>query len=446
MTSRGHSGGEPTDLECRIAAYVTGDLPADERAALERALDGDAELAREVAGLRDAADRVRALPVAEASPGLADAVMARIAAAPADGGGRGGERRFPRVFGGAAAWRRMAALALFAALSAAVVARAVRRAPEPSAEREGAVSGAVRWLERTQEPGGGWDPVKWGGKPEFEVSLTGMSLLVLLELRGPGQPQGARPAARHAAGFLLSRQNADGSIGPAGEAALYNHGIATVALLRSYLADPQPRVKTALDSALQFICRAQSASGGWGYTAGADREPNTSLSVWQIQALMLGERAGWTFPAHNLQRGLRWLDGMGSSDGTFGYHAAGDSASRSDGLTAMAASCLFPARAGRAPDAGGDGPLRRAVAKIGAGGGAASDFYSGYFVATALAAGADPAYGRILARVQRSLLDRRTRDTTLRGTWDPADRWGGAGGRVYATAMAALSLCKSPQG
>jgi hypothetical protein len=446
MTSRGFSDGEPTDRECRIAAYVTGDLPADERAALERAMAGDAELAREVASMCDAAERVRALPVAEASPGLADAVMARIAAAPANGGGRGGERRLPLVLGGAAAWRRMAALALIAALSAAVIARAVRRGREPAAEREDAVSGALAWLERTQEPAGGWNPVKWGGKPEFEVSLTGMSLLALMELRGQGQSESARSAARRAAGFLLTRQNADGSIGPGGEAALYNHGIATVALLRSYLADPQQRVKAALDSALQFICRAQSASGGWGYTAGTDREPNTSLSVWQIQALMLGERAGWTFPAHNLQRGLRWLDGMASSDGTFGYHAAGDSASRSDGLTAMAASCLFPARAGRAPDDGSDGPLRRAVARIGAGSGAVSDFYSGYFVASALATGADPAYDRFLARMQRSLLDRRTRDATLRGTWDPADRWGGAGGRVYATAMAALSLCKSPQG
>jgi hypothetical protein len=36
--------------------------------------------------------------------------------------------------------------------------------------------------------------------------------------------------------------------------------------------------------------------------------------------------------------------------------------------------------------------------------------------------------------------DRQLRGGPNSGSWDPSDRWGDAGGRVYATAMGVLSL------
>ncbi|MGE0760163.1 MAG: hypothetical protein AB7O38_24335, partial [Pirellulaceae bacterium] len=44
------------------------------------------------------------------------------------------------------------------------------------------------------------------------------------------------------------------------------------------------------------------------------------------------------------------------------------------------------------------------------------------------------------AQLQRELVPRQHREGPLAGSWDTRDVWGGYGGRIYTTAMAALCL------
>ena len=52
----------------------------------------------------------------------------------------------------------------------------------------------------------------------------------------------------------------------------------------------------------------------------------------------------------------------------------------------------------------------------------------------------DEASASQLAVLRGTLVDRQVALGSQKGSWLPDDRWGGVGGRVYATAMASLSL------
>ncbi|MEW6073958.1 MAG: hypothetical protein AB1726_15360 [Planctomycetota bacterium] len=48
--------------------------------------------------------------------------------------------------------------------------------------------------------------------------------------------------------------------------------------------------------------------------------------------------------------------------------------------------------------------------------------------------------------LRRAVLGAQRAEGSARGSWDPVGPWGWAGGRVYSTAMMALSLAESEEG
>ncbi|MGH0037596.1 MAG: hypothetical protein ACQGVK_21410 [Myxococcota bacterium] len=73
------------DIDARMADYLEGDLPLEDRALFDAHLDADAESAREVAELRQTIELLRSLPDPETPADLGDRVMARIRAGEARG-------------------------------------------------------------------------------------------------------------------------------------------------------------------------------------------------------------------------------------------------------------------------------------------------------------------------------------------------------------------------
>lgn len=307
-------------------------------------------------------------------------------------------------------------------------------------QRNTAVQQALDWLASSQKPSGAWDPVKWGGKKEYEVSLTSMSLLAFLRNDGKSTGKKHDEILSRAIANLLNQQTSSGRIGPECEGMLYNHGIATVALLEYYGKNKDEKVRSALDSALRFTAGQQMNSGGWGYRNDDPRGPNTSISVWQIQGLMLAEKAGWKKSAANLRRGLGWLKGMADESGGFGYQKPSDSLKDNKTLTAMGAYCLMTASLD-IPELGALSPqIRSMLERTARQRDDTEDFYRLYFVASALKAGNNDNYRKILSSLQDSLAVRRIKAGSHAGTWAPVDRWGSVGGRLYSTVMATLSL------
>jgi len=305
-------------------------------------------------------------------------------------------------------------------------------------DKPAALKSTIQWLASVQEPSGRWDTASLGGKREYDMALNGLALLAFT--RNP-DTTGKNPAViDRAVKYLVSCQNDAGFFGEASEGMMYNQGIVTLALLEAYANGRDPSLKPHLDRALAFIRKQQLGSGGWGYSNRPDITANTSVSVWQLQALLLSARLGWDDQKNSLRKGLIWLNSMIDDKGQFGYDSPKDSPEGKITLTAMGAMCMF-----MAPET--EGPYKKEILMrlkqtLMASGKETGlrDFYRCYFRAAAFKASGTEQHDRMLADLQHSLLPLQDNSGKQAGSWSPNDRWGPVGGRIYSTSVAALTL------
>lgn len=305
-------------------------------------------------------------------------------------------------------------------------------------ERDHVLASTADWLVDVQDEDGSWAPVKWDGRDEFEVALTSMSLMTLLQSTDPSNPQQA--AIARAVHYLTAQQAPSGLIGPSGIGMMYNQGIATTALLGAYERERDPELKEALDRALAYIRSTQGSDGGWGYAHGQQAEANTAVSVWQLHALYRAKQAGIPSEGNSLRRGLFWLQSLVSDRGFVGYQNVPQFRRGSESLTAMGAFCLFEASDSFAGLDEMNGRLSEALAAGTPSHAGAEDFYRSYFLSLAMQSRSGPESEKMLKAVQRDLLESRVSEGIYKGTWDPVGRWSQVGGRLYSTCLAALSL------
>jgi hypothetical protein len=311
--------------------------------------------------------------------------------------------------------------------------------------RQRAVPGdqAVAWLCRTQESDGSWSTARWGGDRHFEVALTALSLMTLLDESG-GSSRAAQEIDRtvgQAIGYLLRSQQPDGRFGEAFSSSPYNQGMATLALTKACGTHPDVALRQALDRAIARIRASQYADGGWGYFNEAHPASNLSITLWQLEALRLASSQGWPDLKPCIDRGLRWMAGVASDDGSFGYQKSGDTpGAASQTLTAMGAmSLLDAAQAGLMP-ANRRQAIKAQMLRLASAPGADMDYYRRYFLAAALKKMDEESARRDLSSLRGELLTRQVRCGTEAGSWSADDRWASSGGRIYATALASLSL------
>jgi anti-sigma factor RsiW len=302
-------------------------------------------------------------------------------------------------------------------------------------DRTTAIASALAWLERTQEADGHWDTARWGAQRMYAVGLTSLALLAL-SADGAAASVPQRSAMARGVDWLIAQQDNRGQFGPDGSAAMYNHSMATLALLEGVAVGTNAAHRAACQRALACITSAQRPSGGWGYSRGPADNVNTSITVWQLQALLRAEALGFVEVRPHIVRGLAWLGERIGAEGRVGYRRADDFPNGAETLTAAGALCLL-----RSAEGARDRRVARMLALIrgAAAQPATPDYYRCYFVSAALAAAdgnADPA----LEKMRGAVLARQTREGAEAGSWTPGDRWGRAGGRIYATAMAVLAL------
>jgi prenyltransferase beta subunit len=410
-----------------VAAFVGGELPSSLRGEFENHLiecdscrDAVGDTRRVITLLKGAQDEAL-------EHDLAPGVMIRLSA--------------PQGIG---RWRGVAAVAAGVTLliggalwlywpsrTEAPGGAALGKASDPVGE-------ATTWLCATQEPDGSWSTSRWGGHPQFEVALTGLSLMALLETETPSVQ--VQAAIHRATDYLISRQDANGRIGPDFDGAPYNQGIATLALVRGFQMRKTEALHGALDRALRWIEERQHGDGGWGYENTADKASNLSISLWQIEALRLAGGAGWTSTDASVDRGLKWMMRMVSDNGAFGYRKKDDFPEGSQTLTAMGAMSLIDGahKALLSPER--SRAVQFQVRKMAVSEGPDMDYYRRYFLAAALRKMGEESTKGSLVTIRKGLLARQVGAGRERGSWPADDRWSAAGGRVYATALASLSL------
>jgi RNA polymerase sigma factor (sigma-70 family) len=215
------------------------------------------------------------------------------------------------------------------------------RPPEPPPARKGATAeeaalkAGLDWLVRQQQPDGHWTlpESQW----KNDTAATAMGLLPLLRAGAarkgtPAEKQYGK-AVQKGLEFLLRKQQPDGSYDPL----MYAQGMATMAVCEAYAQTSSEEHKKSAQKAMDYLSKAQSSDGCWNYRI-PSQGGDSSISIWQAEALWLGSRAGLEVPQKVWQRYAGFLDSVATGDGRYGY------TSTSTGSAAITASCLVGRR------------------------------------------------------------------------------------------------------
>lgn len=302
-----------------------------------------------------------------------------------------------------------------------------------------AVCAGQQWLLANQLPSGGWDAATLGGNPGYTEALDGLAVLAICSADAP-RNAATLDSLNRAGDYLLAQQSRNGLISRDADAAMYNHGIATLALLEIHRLTGDTRLSAPINKALATICSRQAPAGGWGYREDRASAPNTSITAWQVKALLQARAQGRDVPVPVLRKALNWMAGTVGPQGYFGYEGPQPQADNPAALTMMGAHCLFAARdADLMNDPRLEASVKSVVKQLAQQ--PPGDYHQAYFLASVIKqlGATEPISGT--GAIRDILLARQTRTGADAGAWQIAgDRWGTTGGKLYSTSMAMLAL------
>jgi hypothetical protein len=330
-----------------------------------------------------------------------------------------------------------------------------------NAKTEAAVVAALNWLVAAQSHDGRWSANQFGAGQEQMVlgqdrggagrnADTGISALALLAFLGAGHShlQGEyRDTVRRGVDFLLRSQGADGSL--FGDSTLYAqmycHSMATFALAETEALSGDRRLEPAVIKAVNFSLAAQNTgTGGWRYRPGDSGD--TSQMGWQIMSLASAKRAGIRIPDQTWNRIDRFLRSVrrGNFGGLASYRPDGPA---STSMTAESLYChlvLDEMSDLTFTEPAANEATNQVLATL-----PTADrvnLYYWYYATLALHHrqqlndDASAAWHSWNDALTGALLTTRVTDGPDSGSWDTNCQWGGYGGRVYTTALAAMCL------
>ncbi|HUX03252.1 MAG TPA: hypothetical protein VMY35_20000 [Phycisphaerae bacterium] len=325
-------------------------------------------------------------------------------------------------------------------------------------ETEEAVRLALVWFVRHQSPDGRWavrdfmqnyeeKGLRSDGGGERERQNVGVTGLAALAFLGAGHthiaPRGSDRTSEHAGtvakalDWLLAGQQEDGDLRQGGQ--MYDHALATMVLAESYTMTGDPRLVEPVRKAVQFILDAQNPDLGWRYEPRASND--TSVVGWQIMALKSAEIAGFEVPMKAYRGAANWLDQVrkGNRGGLYEYQPG------SGPSPAMTAEGLFieqyiqfePGSPRTAESV--EYMLQHTPAWVPQNQ-EQTNLYYWYYATLALHNLGGKEWDEWNRQIRECLVQAQRKDGPFAGSWDPRTRWGSYGGRVYSTAMAALTL------
>ncbi len=316
-------------------------------------------------------------------------------------------------------------------------------------ETEAIVTRALDWLGKAQEEDGSFSPSRYEGYSDNQVGVTGLAALAFLG-HGSSSTYGLhQDSVAPAIAFLRNSQDETGAIGPRNRSFLYGHAIATLALLEDFvlksasLQDVERRRE--IEKAVDLLENAQNSDGGWGYLPGAGKS-DLSSSCWQILALSEAQKCGFDVDPKIFNRFKGFVTQHRNPDGTVNY-ALEEPTSGSSQKTAAsrarltAAAWLASMECRSILELPGfdeiSEPLDQAFSNLGS---AQKDYHLAFFgMATRVQNPTrNPAeWSRWNQMVQRVIATWQEQDGSCSPQGDP---YGQAGGRIYATSLAALAL------
>lgn len=321
-----------------------------------------------------------------------------------------------------------------------------------NSDSERAVERALAWLAKHQQTDGGWSFDHRGGGDcngrcrspgalvQARTAATAMALLPFLAA-GQTHKQGAYKKLIDDGLKFLVRNMQKTQYGGAftqGGATMYGQALATIALCEALAMTRDRELIAPAQAAVSYVVNTQDPQGGgWRYFPGMPGD--TSITGWQLMALKSADNAYITVPAATIERMRTFFDYMQQDDGAAYGYAVPDRASTSS--TPVGLLCRMVLGWKRDEPA-----LVRGIDALAADGPKPDNVYFNFYATQVLHHFGGPRWEKWNSKMRDGLIVSQTKEGHEAGSWmavetNVEDRHASTlGGRLYTTALAALTL------
>ena len=331
-----------------------------------------------------------------------------------------------------------------AILAALVFSTTALYAQDPQKQRvDAALKKASDFLVSQQQDTGAI--AEKGVRPD--VTMTSLAVLAMSSMgHQPADPTPEGRAMKKALEFVMKpgQQEPDGYYGKTDGSRMYGHGIISLMLAEMLGMGGDERQDAAIRDhcrkAIELILRSQrlpkkdDQRGGWRYTPDA-ADSDMSVTCWQVMALRAARNAGMDVPKESIDLAVRYIKSLYSSGerkggpGGFGYASKGTEISTTaEGLLALQVCGDYDSEEVK-------GASERLLQK-GLKQGDKWFFYTAYYMAQGMYQRGD----KFATEGRRAIMDAVLPLQRADGSWEGEGGEERQGGKVYATALAVLSL------
>jgi len=341
---------------------------------------------------------------------------------------------------------------------------------------EVAVKESLNWLARHQYPDGTWNfdhqrgdcQGRCGDPGKYTGAVRGATGLAMLTFLGAGQTQNTkgpyREVVERGAGALvrLMKVGKNGGSFHEPQGSMYSHGIASMAICESYAMTGDRRLREPAQLAINYISYAQDPKGGgWRYKP---RQPgDTSVMGWQVMALKSGYMASLSVPPNVVEGARFFLDSAQKSGGAEYYYAVEESDGR--GGIVKLPGMVFDKKTGKVKEKKPHGSaatsaigllcrmylgwehdnevLKRGVLRLAESGPSKDNPYFNYYGSQVLfqyTSGKGELWGKWNGKMRDMLIQSQSKEGHEKGSWSFGGGTNEKGGRLYCTAMTAMTL------
>lgn len=339
-------------------------------------------------------------------------------------------------------------------------------------ESEDAVELALAWFAEHQWPDGGWrfdleqcpscaGYCRNSGTHTSTTAATGLALLSFLGAGYTHQEGKYDAVVQKGLYFLRERQTITSHGGdlrdnsaalevtvPAGKLlsaldlaanarrdSMYSHGIASLAITEAYAMTRDPALRESAEQAVKFIIEAQYDDGGWRYEPRWETPTRGDMTVsgWQIMVLKSASLAGIDVPYDVWMKIGDFLDNIQADNGATYLYLPGERGTRA--TTAIGLLCRMVNGWPRDHQ-----PLQRGAVKLGSQQPQRNNMYYNYYASQVLHHLGGPNWEKWNPKMRDYLVSSQSREGHEIGSWYFAEPHSTPGGRLYTTAMAAMTL------
>lgn len=314
-----------------------------------------------------------------------------------------------------------------------------------TAESEKSVNSGLTWLQRIQKADGSWSfgSVGEAGSPgsmqTTDAGATSMALLTFLggghthEIKGPYK----ETVTKGLAWLIKQGQPTSAGLDLRGRfqanSGLYVQGLATICLCEAAALEPKDRgLRKAAFAAVNFIERAQDRQGGgWRYRP--NEAGDTSVTGWQIMAMQSAKAGRFIVNTNVMRDARRFLDSCAVENGSKYAYTPGQGATPSMTAVGLLCQMYLGWKRDRAE-------LKAGVEYLSTVGPSRENMYYNYYATQVMHHFGGEHWEKWNAKMREHLVTTQVKDGPGSGSWNVTDGHGGAGGRIYQTALSIMTL------